>query len=204
MNEHDALIEQLCRDARPVKRPAAPWVRAVVWMLVALPCGFLASQLLPQGRVDWFDPDAGWAGLWVLVSFCLAVLAITTAFAVGIAGQRIRHWRWLAGTTLSWILAGLIGVTSSTDPVGRYCYIFMLVAGTPMAVILVVALRRTRSLDPARSLALAGLGIAAMSQLLLAFCHPVAGQLVDLAMHFAASVTLLAVTVIGGWRWVSI
>lgn len=209
MNEHDALIEQLCREAQPVKRLAAPWVRAAGWMLVALPLGYLASLTMPQGSVDWFQPGALWAGLWILVSFCLGALAITTAFALSIAGRRIRHWPWLAAGILAWLLIGLIDVTSSADPVGHlgdgsYCYTFMLVAGTPMIVLMVAALRRTRSLHPVRSLAIAGIGVAAMSQVLLAFCHPVAGELVDLTMHFAAAITLVAVTVLGGQRLVRI
>lgn len=209
MNEHDALIKQLCRDAHPVKRPAPPWVRAAGWMLVALPCGFLASQLMPQGRPDWFKPGALWALSWILVSFCLGALAITTAFTLGIAGRRIRHWRWLAALTLAWLMIGLIDVMGSADPVGhigdgKYCYTFMLVAGTPMIVIVVAALRRTRSLHPAGSLGVAGLGVAAMSQILLGFCHPVAGELVDLAMHWAAALTLVAATALAGRRWVRV
>ena len=209
MNEHDALIEQLCREAHPVRRPAAPWVRAAGWMLVALPCGFLASLLMPRGHADWFNPGAFWAGLWILESFCLAALAIATAFALSIAGRRITHWRWLGALTVAWLLIGLIGVTNSADPVGhlgdgKYCYTFMMVAGAPMIVLVVAALRRTRSLHPARSLGVGGLAIAAMSQLLLGFCHPVAGELVDLTMHLAASITLVALTVLGGRPWVKI
>jgi hypothetical protein len=209
MSKHDALIEQLCREAHPVKRPAAPWIRAAGWMLVALPCGCLASLLIPHGSSDWSKPGALWAGLWILMSFCLGALAIRTAFALSIAGQRMTNWRWLGACGLAWLLVGLIDVTSSTDPVGHvgegmYCYTFMMVAGTPMIVIVVAALRYTRSLRPASSLAIAGLGIAAMSQILLGFCHPVAGELIDLMMHLAATITLVAMTVVGGWRWVRI
>jgi hypothetical protein len=209
MNDIDTLIERLCREAHPVRRSAAPWVRAAGWMLVALPCGLMASLLMPRGRPDWFAPGALWAGLWILASFCLAALATATAFTLSIAGRRVRHWRWLGALTLAWLLIGLIGVTGSADPLGhigdgKYCYTFMMVAGTPMSVVMVAALRRTRSLHPARSLGLAGLAIAAMSQLLLGFCHPVAGELVDLAMHFAAAITLVAVTVLCGRRWVKI
>lgn len=209
MNDIETLIERLCRDAHPVRRSAAPWVRAAGWMLVALPCGLIASLLMPRWHTDWSAPGAFWAGLWLLASLCLGALATATAFALSIAGRRIRHWRWLGGLTLAWLLIGLIGVTGSADPVGhlgdgKYCYTFMLVAGSPMTVVMVAALRRTRSLHPARSLGLAGLGIAAMSQLLLGFCHPVAGELVDLTMHLAAAITLVAVTVVGGRPWVKI
>ena len=209
MNEHDALIEQLCRAAHPVKRTAPPWRRAALWMLVALPCGFLASLILPQARPDWSSPGASWAGLWIVASFLLGGLAIRTAFALGIAGQRIRHWRGLAALTAAWLLIGLTGVTNSTDRMrhagdGMYCYAFPMVVGLPMAAIMIASIRRTRSLHPLRSLAVAGLGIAATSQMLLGLCHPVAGQLIDLAMHLAATITLVAVTALAGRRWVRI
>jgi hypothetical protein len=209
MNNHDALIEQLCRDVRPVRRPAASWLRAAGWMLVALPCGFLASLIMHRGTADWSNPGALWAGLWMLVSFCLGALAITTAFSLSIAGHRIAHWRWLTALSLAWLLIGLIDVVNSRDPVGHfgdgtYCYSFMMIAGTPMIVLAVAALRRTRSLHPTSSLAIAGLGIAAMSQILLGFCHPVAGELIDLLMHLAATITLVAITVLGGWYWIRI
>lgn len=209
MNEHDALIEQLCRDARPVRRSAAPSRRAALWMLLALPGGFLASLLMPRQGSDWSHPGALWALLWIIASCCLGALAIKTAFTISIAGQRISHWRWLAVLALGWLLVGLVDVSSSTDPVGRfgdgvYCYTFMLTAATPMLVLLVAALRRSRSLHPTASLAIGGLGIAATSQILLGFCHPVAGELVDLMMHLAATVTLVVAAVLGGRRWVKI
>ncbi|GGD00464.1 NrsF family protein [Undibacterium terreum] len=209
MNNHDTLIEQLCREAHPVKRPATPWLRAAGWMLVALPCGFLTSLTMHRGTADWSSPGALWAGLWILASFCLGALAITTAFSLSIAGYRMAHRRWVIVCSVVWLLIGLIDATMSPDPVGRfgdgqYCYTFMMIAGAPMVVIAIAALRRTRSLRPTSSLAIAGLGIAATSQILLGFCHPVAGELIDLSMHLAAAITLVAATVIGGRRWVRI
>lgn len=207
MDKHDTLIEQLSRDARPVRRPSAPWIRAAWWMLVALPCGFLASLVLPGASADWSSPGALWAGLWLLASACLAALAMHAALTLAIPGRRVAHWRWLAGFVVASIVLGLLDVTGSADPVGHfgdgvYCYTFMLVAGTPMAVVVVGALRRTRSLHPGRSLALAGLAVAAMAQVWLGFCHPVSGQLADLGMHLAAGLTLIALVSVGGWRFV--
>jgi len=207
MDEHDALIERLAREARPVRRLPAPSLRTAGWMAAALPCGFLASLLLPRGSFAWSGPGAPWAALGLAASLALAALAIRTAFALSIAGERPAHGRWLAAAAAVWLLAALAGVTGSPDPVGHlgdgvYCYTFMLVAGLPMSAVVVAALRRTRALHPAASLAMAGLGIGALAQLLLVFCHPVAGELFDLGMHVAAAATLVALTVLGGRRWV--
>lgn len=209
MNNHDALIEQLSRTAQPVQRTRPAWLRAAGWMLLALPCGFVASLLLPRGSADWSHPGALWAGLWIVVSFCLGALAIKTAFTLSIAGNRVAQWRWLTALCIAWLLIGVIDVLDSADRVGQlgdgqYCYTFMMVAGLPMIGIALAALRRTRSVRPAGSLAMAGLGIAAMAQILLGFCHPVAGELIDLMMHLAAALTLIVVTVIAGRRWVAL
>lgn len=209
MNEHDILIERLCRDAQPVKRPARPWLRTAGWMGAALPSGHAAALLLPHGHPDWTAPGAPWAALWIGLSFCLGMLAVRTALTVGIAGQPRPRWRLLAGLAAAWLAVAFVDVTPSAHPIGHlgdgmYCYTFMLVAGAPMAVLAVAALRRTRSLSPRASLAIAALGIGAATQVLLGFCHPVSGEVVDVLMHVAATLTLLVLTVLGGRRWVRV
>jgi hypothetical protein len=209
MNNYDALIERLSRDATPVKRPAPPWRRALGWMLVALPCGFLASLMMPSAAANWSAPGALWAGLGMLMSLGMGAFALKTAFALSIAGHKAPQWRWLASLSVAWLLAQLLQVTGSGQPIGHfgdgiYCYTFVMIAGTPMMVVVVAALRWTRSLYPARSLAIAGLGVAAMSQIILGLCHPVAGELMDLMMHLAAAITLIAIAVLAGRRWIAV
>ena len=211
MTKHDALIAQLCSEAQPVKRAAPPWPRAALWMLAALPCGFLASLAIHRHGSDWSNPGALWAGLAIFVSLCLGLLAIATAFTISIAGRRLTKWHWRSLTALSvtWLVVNLIDVTFSSEPWGDfgdgiYCYSFMMLAGLPMMAMIIAALRRTRSLHPGPSLAIAGLGIAAMTQILLGFCHPVAGDVMDLIMHLAAAATLAAVCVLAGRRWVAL
>ncbi|MFZ4874377.1 NrsF family protein [Janthinobacterium sp. Mn2066] len=211
MTKHDALIAQLCSEMQPVKRPAAPWLRAALWMLVALPCGFIASLAIHRHGSDWSNPGALWAGLAIFVSFCLGTVAIATAFTLSIAGRRLthRHWRSLTALSVAWLMVNLIDVTFSSEPWGDfgdgiYCYTFMMLAGLPMMALMIAALRRTRSLHPGPSLAIAGLGIASMTQILLGFCHPVAGDVMDLIMHLAAAATLVAVCVLAGRRWIAL
>lgn len=213
MAEHDAqieqLIERLSRDVRPVKRPTSPWRRTLGWMLLALPCGFLATLLLRHEGTDWSQPGAAWAALEVLLSLCLGALAVATAFDLGIAGRRAPGWRWFAPLLVAWLVAALAGMAYSADPLGRlgeglYCYVFMLLAGLPMLAMAVVSLRRTRALRPERSLLIAGLGSAATTQCLLGLCHPVAAQLFDLMMHLAAAATLALLAVLAGRRWVAV
>jgi hypothetical protein len=46
MADHDLFIEQLSRTIEPVKRPWQPGWRVVAWIVMALPCGALASLLV--------------------------------------------------------------------------------------------------------------------------------------------------------------
>jgi hypothetical protein len=79
------------------------------------------------------------------------------------------------------------------------CFKFVLAAGTPMAIAAIVALRRTRSLQPWRTAFIAGVGVGALATFLLAFCHPFALDPIDLATHVAAILLLVgAVTLLGG------
>ncbi len=73
-----------------------------------------------------------------------------------------------------------------------------------MMVLMIASLRRTRTLHPVRSLGMAGLGIASMAVSLLAFCHPVHLHAIDFVMHLAAIVTIVALTVLVGRRWVAL
>ncbi|MCP6330169.1 DUF1109 domain-containing protein, partial [Klebsiella pneumoniae] len=74
------------------------------------------------------------------------------------------------------------------------CFTFLLVVSTPMMVLMIASLRRTRALHPVRSLAMAGLGVSCMAVTLLTFCHPVHLHPLDFVMHLAAIATIVAMT----------
>jgi len=209
MADHDALIDRLARDVRPVRRPAPPWQRTAAWLLLALPCGALASWALQRRATDWSQPGAAWAGLDIMLSFALGVLAMVSAFRRSIAGREALGWRWFAPLAAAWVCAAVAGVASSGDPFGRlgdgvHCYAFMLLAGAPMIAIVLLALRSTPSLQPERTLVIAGLGVAAITQCLLGLCHPVAVHLLDLGMHLAGALTLTLGAVLAGRRCIAI
>lgn len=209
MADHDALIEILSRAAAPVARPRASWRRVLVWLLLALPCGALATLPLRRPGTDWAHPGAGWAIAELVLAFVLGVFAMLTSLELGIAGRRALPWRWPAAIAVAWLLASAAAMRVSADPIGSlgyglYCYGFVVLVGAPMAAIAVASLRRTRAVRPDRSLVMSGLGSAFMAFTLLGFCHPVGNNLIDLAMHLAATVTLVAATVLCGRRLVAL
>ncbi|MEJ5073591.1 NrsF family protein [Enterobacter ludwigii] len=207
MDSHEALIEKLSRSAAPVKRaPPIRW-RVASWVLLALPAGALASLLLQRTATDWSQPGAAWAMAQMGLAFILGWLAITAAFTLSIAGRRPLKMRWLLALATVWLGSVLVNIghppLSTNSLHDTHCYTFMVTVSVPMVALVIGYLRRTRTLNPLRSLALSGTGVAAMALTLLTFCHPVHLHAEDFLMHLAAIATIVGATVALGWRWVS-
>lgn len=208
MTDHDLLIEKLSREMRPVKRLRSTGWRVLRWLAVALPCAVAASFLVQRSPTDWSQPGALMAVFQLLLAFLLGTLAIRSAFTLSIAGRRALSWKALLPIGLLWLGLSLSSIPHPSQPVAESdsvtCFTFLLVVSVPMMVLMIASLRRSRSLHPVRSLATAGLGIACMAVSLLAFCHPVHLHAMDFVMHLTAIVTIVALTVLVGKRWVSL
>ena len=207
MTNHDLLIDKLGRDMRPVKRLPSTGRRVLTWLAAALPCAVAASFLVQRSPTDWSQPGAPLAVVQLLLAFVLGALAIRSAFTMSIAGRRSLSWKALLPIGLMWL--GL-SISSIPYPALRVaesdstpCFTFLLVVSTPMMALMIARLRTGCSVR-VRSLAMAGLGIASMAVSLLAFCHPVHLHPMDFVMHLAAIVTIVALTVLVGRRWVAL
>lgn len=211
MRNHDPLIDRLSASARPVKRIWPTRWRVAGWVAAVLPCGALSSWAWHSRYTDWSQPGALPAMMALLLSFILGIGAISGAFRLSIAGHTPPKTGWLWLLALVWLALNL-GNLSLSHPVagagrfgeGIHCYLFMLSASLPMMVISVVSLYRTRSLSPGKSLALAGCGIAFMSSMLLSLCHDTHLHAIDFLMHLAAGLTIIALTMLVGRRWISL
>jgi hypothetical protein len=209
MVDHEALVESLSRSIRPVDRPLPPVVRAVGWMVLALPAGLLATGFIQKTGFDWADAGAMWAALAIGLSFLLGMSAIVAAFAMSIAGRAVRLGIWFGIGIALWLAANIAGIATTPHPLGRigsgsYCFKFMMLASAPMICLAIAWLRRTRAIHPDQTLTMAGLGIAFTSLTLLGFCHPASGRLLDFTGHVAAAVSVVGLTVLCGRRWVAI
>ncbi|EOF4703041.1 NrsF family protein [Klebsiella oxytoca] len=208
MTDHNVLIEKLSREMQPIKRPWPTDKRVFGWLAVALPCAIAVSYLLPRGLTDWSQPGAIWAVAQLLLAFLLGTLAIRSAFTMSIAGRQALSWKALLPIGLMWLGLSLRSILADTpvmhDNDSISCFTFLLAVSSPMIVLMIASLRRTRALNPVRSLAMAGLGIASLAVSLLAFCHPVHLHALDFVMHLAAIVAIMALTILVGRRWVSV
>lgn len=208
MVDHDTLIDALCDDAAPVRRVAPAWRRALVWAPVALGIGYLATHFVHRANTDWTSPLAGIAAANIALSLALGLAAFVAALTVSVAGGEARLRGWVIAALTTWLALAAGSISLSHHPRGElghgsYCFTFVLVAGVPMILVAILALRRTRSLNPVRSLTLAGAAIAFLSFGLLAFCHPIAMSAVDFGGHLAAGLVLGGITVLLGRRAIS-
>lgn len=210
MADHDLFIEQLSRTIEPVKRPWRPEWRVMAWVVMALPCGALASLLVHRTFTDWADTGAAWVIFQLCLTFFTGTLAIRNAFLMSIAGQKSLSWKWFAPLVSLWLTIAFANMhlhhrlPVEGSEVGTNCYLFMVVVSVPMMAIVIGYLRRTRSLFPARSLAVAGAGVACMALTLLALCHPTHISALDFLMHIGATATIVVSTMLLGYKWVSL
>ena len=208
MVDHELLIDKLSRDAQPVKRPWTGGWRVFAWTVMALPSGALATFLLPRAATDWSQSGAGWTLLQLVLTFVVGVLAMRNAFLLSIAGRSALSWKWFTPLAVLWLTGVLVNLgagyagAAHRDEVN--CYLFMMAVSAPMMAIAIAYLRRTRALYPLRSLAAAGVGVACMALTLLLFCHPVEVHPLDFALHVAAAVSIVALTIALGRRWVAV
>ena len=193
---------------KAVRRPRRTGCRVLLWLLLALPWGVAASFLVLRTLTDWSPPGEMSAVVQLGLAFILGLMAIRSAFNMSIAGRQSISWKALLPLGLLWLGLSLSSIPHAVvephDDDSTRCFTFLLVVSTPMMVLMIATLRRTRALYPVRSLAMAGLGVACMAVSLLAFCHPVHLHAMDFVMHLAAIAVIVTLTVLLGKRWVKL
>lgn len=208
MRNHETLIQNLAGNTRPVRRVAPAWMRALCWTPLALGLGFFATTLSHRETADWAGPLAWVAVANIILSLSLGLGAFVAALSSAIAGRTVRMPDWAIIALAVWLAMAIIGISVSRHPMGAigqgsYCFTFVMTAGLPMIAIAILALRRTGTLRPVRSLTLSGIAIGFMAFGLLAFCHPIAMSVVDFIAHLTAALILCGITIIAGWKAVA-
>ncbi|HLG87335.1 MAG TPA: NrsF family protein [Alphaproteobacteria bacterium] len=203
MGTTDSLISGLARDLKPVKRLASPGLRALLWLLIV--AGLAAIFVAVFADMATFsrraaDPKLALELVGTLLTGILAVLA---AFQLSMP-DRSAAWAllplpsfllWLGSSGYScwrhWVTWGPEGWQAGES---AHCFAWILGFGVPLAIALLLVLRKARPLAPLRVAAMAGLGVASLSAFLLQFFHPFDVTVMDLGLHLAgvAVVTLFA------------
>jgi hypothetical protein len=201
MRDTDKLIEDLTREAKPVKPLAAPLLRAAA-LLGALLATMMAFAAFGGHVTDTLAHLTHMPFTFELAgAFLAGTGAIIAAVILSIPG-RAPAWAylplpglllWLAGGGLEcYRQVADLGYAPTSMFASRDCFIFIVSAGLPSAAAAYLFLRRHLTIDATRVTALAALGGALLAAALLQFIHAHGTNPVDFATHIVA-VTLLIV-----------
>lgn len=205
-----ALINSLAGELAPVKRLMPPGRRALLWLAGAAAAAFLfvlglSAHLdfrnLATTATRLAEPKLA---LEVAGTLLTGVLAVIAAFQLSLP-DRSRHWAllplpalalWIASSGYScwrhWLAYGPDGWEAGES---ASCFVWIVSVSVPLAVPLVMMLRRARPLAPLPVALMAGLGVSALAGVLLQFFHPFDVTFMDLGLHLAA--VLIVASVLG-------
>ena len=200
-SDTEGLIERLAASARPVRRLRPPLLRAGLWLGAV--AAAVAAAVLLFADLDVFARRAADPKLAAELVFTLltGILAIIAAFELSLP-DRAGAWAllplptlalWIASSGYScwrhWVVHGPGGWALGES---GECFRFILGVSVPLAVSLVLLLRRAAPLSPVRVAAVGGLGVAAIAAFVLQFFHPFDVTFMDLGVHAAAVAVVVA------------
>lgn len=207
-NGLDATIANLTASLRPVRRLAAPWVNAALWLaavvaVAAALYAFLGGEL--DGLID--RP-------WVLPSFLgSAASATLAALAAFLLSRPDRSDAWMllpAPAVLLWVVSLIAGCIAGADDPNtwgstgeeiRACLTIIIGASVPLSALAIVMMRRARPERSVRVALLAGLASAAAATTVLILVNPHNSSVLDVAVHAACVTGVVTVSALFGSRF---
>jgi hypothetical protein len=202
------LIGDLGADLKPVRRLAAPWLRALVWLGVVLIVALIlvaTRTLLPVLGIIGNDPFT-LPGAYA--SLATAALAALAAFELSLP-DRSDAWIWLPLPALVvWIVLNGLGCLATLAIPGTQtspfqfmvCLSLIFTISLPLTAAMILMVRRARPLRPLRVAVLGGLAASAAAATLLVLVHPHDSAVLDLAAHAVAVAVIIALNVLLGGR----
>lgn len=200
------LIERLVADGRPVRRLPPPTTRACRWLLAVIVVAGCAIALF--AKLDVFSSrmtDSAPLIEWV-ATLLTGIAAIIAAFQLSLP-DRSAAWAllplpplaaWIASSGYScWRHLIVYGPDGWQVGESASCLIFILSVSVPLAVSLLLLLRRAAPLAPVPVAAVGALGVAALAAAALQFFHPFDVTFLDLGVHLGAvALVILAVSAV--------
>jgi hypothetical protein len=200
----ERLIEKLVADASPVCRLCPPAIRAALWL--AAVGAAIALAIILFADTGTFLRRASDARLAVEL-----IATLTTGFAAAFAAFELslpdRSPRWLLlpiPALAVWIVASgyscyrhwlSFGPTGWEIGESAHCFAFILAAGIPLSLSLLVLLRRAAPLAPVPTTLAGGIAAAAIAAFTLQFFHPFDVTFMDLGVHLVSvAIVVLATT----------
>jgi hypothetical protein len=203
--ETESLIHQLAADATPVRPLPDSWVRASLWLVIAVPYVVLIVILMsPRPDLAMLLVDSRFQ-VELVAALATAILAAMAAFACTVPGRGRTVCLlplaplaiWLAslgyGCILDWRALGSEGLRLRID---WDCVPATALVGIVPAIAMVVMLRRGAPLFPRVTLAMGALAVGALAQAGMQIYHVGDISLMVLVWHIGSVAVLAAVA---GW-----
>lgn len=200
-------IDQLVGRLRPVRRLRPPLQRVLVW-LAALVLLAAAAYLILEGNLSLLNRRS-YVLPALIASLATAVLAAIAALELSLP-DRSSAWALLPlPSLLLWVLFSGLGClaelgdgtawgTSWTEI--RECLLVILGTSIPLAVLLILMLRRARPDRAIRVAIIAGLACAAAAGSILIIVHSHNSSVLDLLVHAACVSGIIAANALFGGR----
>jgi hypothetical protein len=195
----EMLIEELVADALPVRRLHPPLVRAALWLTATGAAIALAVILFADTGTFLRRATDAKLTVELIATLATGIAAALAAFELSLP-DRSPKWIlvplpplaiWIAASGYScyrhWLSFGPTGWEIGES---AHCFVFILAAGIPLSLSLLVLLRRAAPLAPIPTALAGGAAAAAIAAFALQFFHPFDVTFMDLGVH------LIAVTIV--------
>lgn len=203
------LIATLSANPPPVRRLAAPWLRAGLWLLLA------ACVLVLIGISHGLRPDLAHAlaqPRFVLGLAATLITGITAALAAFLLSlpDRSRHYAllplpslivWLgtigSSCLVHWVAIGANGMRMAE---AASCLATLVLTSLPLSLVLIVMLRHAARLGPGLVLWMGSLSVAAFTACALALFHTIDASVMVLMWNIGAALIVALVARLSGAR----
>lgn len=205
---HEAFIQKLAAELKPVQRLPSPGRRALNWLTAVAALAFTLAAVADRPAIAARLAAAPDLWLTLIGSTLTAVLAVLAAFELSLP-DRSPRWAllplpaamlWLgasgAGCLRGWLVPGVHPATLNDT---KDCLSFIIAISVPLSALLFGMLRRGHTLQPGLTAAVAGIASAAAAASLLVLFHPYDASVTDLAIHVVAvALVIVASRAYGG------
>jgi hypothetical protein len=204
-NNTNSLIENLSKDLQPVHPLESPAMRTVRWLAILLPYALLAVWLLHTvGKlpVPEFDFRFVLEQVFALMTGLAAAMA---AFASVVPGRNRSYLLWPLAPMIGWMATlGEGCFHNASEGISLHhnllCFPFILILGTPPAIVLWTMLRRGAPLAPSTTVALAALAAAGVGNFCVRLVHAEDVSLMLVVWHVGGMLLLTLLTAGAGNR----
>ncbi|HLQ76785.1 MAG TPA: NrsF family protein, partial [Terriglobia bacterium] len=175
-NRTDTLIKTLSQDLKAVQPLQNPWIRTLRWLGVLIPYCAIAVLLLHfVGKLPSPFLNSQFL-LEQVFAILTGITAAMAAFASTIPGRRRSYLLWPLIPMLGWLATlGQACFRSASGGISfqhnLLCLPFIIILGTPPAIVLLMMLRRGAPLTPSWTAALGALAAAGFGNFCVRLVH---------------------------------